>query len=881
MNYDHDHWHIHSVEETLHFLDTTTQGVSDVEERRNRFGHNEVTGKDSVSLLRLFLHNANSVLIYILLVAATLSWFFGKPLETYVILAIIAFTIGLSVYQEYSASKVMQSLQDITPNNVTVRRSGEEKEVQAKDLVPGDIVLLGAGDLVPADLRVCKQSDVKVDESILTGESEAVSKHADPIHDEDAILQEQGNLVFSGTSVVSGSLEAVVIRIGDDTEIGQITQAIQDAEGEPTQLEQRLDELSTMLGKGILIVCTVLFALLLSRGEPISAVIILLTATAVSGIPESLPIALTFGLSKGVKRMAENNAVIRELNAVETLGSTTVICTDKTGTLTQNKMLVTDIDTYADTVEINGTGYDPSHDVEGDPEVAKGLLTTAALCNEAKLRFENGEWSVRGDPTEGALLTAAESTGIQVEVLREERKPEVTTPFSSDYKYMVAQEQNGTEHMKGALEVILDKADKLSAKEAMTRDAHDEIIRSAHSHQERGKRVLGFAKNRGDEWVYQGFVAMQDPLREDAQQAVNQCQNAHIDVVMITGDHKATAKSIAEDLGILTEKRSLVLTGKDIEKRDDNTLRADLERTAVCCRVTPLHKERIVRLLREEDEVVAMTGDGVNDAPALQRASIGVSMASGTEVARQASDMVLLDNAFSTIVEAVKEGRTIYSNIRRFTYYLLTGNFTEVAIIAMAVLLNFNLPLTALMILFINLVTSTFPALALSVEPTHSKVMHQYPRKASAPLLDKYLLLKIGVLVPILLLGTYAVYFVELGLYEAPLVVAQSAAFATLIVMELFHTFNARRLHTTVFDEGFLNNKAVFASITVSALFLVAATHTEAGNTFLETAPLDTTTWILIISMSSAVLFVNELIKLLIKSEFDEQERLHGDATLE
>ncbi|MBU0471049.1 MAG: HAD-IC family P-type ATPase, partial [Nanoarchaeota archaeon] len=739
------------------------------------------------------------------------------------------------------------------------------------------------------------------DESILTGESIQKYKRTDKIEELEVPISDQHNMLFAGTSITNGHGHGIVIATGLESEIGKISLTLKKIGFQKSPLQKQIDDMSKRIAYAVIIVCTFLLFILLSKNFGIFESLILVGAVAVSGIPESFPLALTMALSNGVKRMAKKNAIVKDLSAVETLGTTTVICTDKTGTLTENKMFVEKV-FFSDglEVEVKGHKYNPTSTFLNKQGVFdkykftnyQEFFKVCILCNDTQLSIKDEEWVLSGEPTEGAILSLAKSAGFDDLTIIKENKQIFEIPFDPFEKFMITineKHDKKTAYLKGAIEKVLEKCSYIRTKNKeiikLNQNMVDEVLSQVHHYSNQTYRVLGIAtkqvenihENLNSGFIFEGLVGIDDPIREQAYNAVKECQSANVRVIMITGDHKHTAKSVGKKLGLIQSNEDLVLEGWELDKMSDEELDTIISKVAIFSRTTPDHKLRIVSSLQRKGEIVAMTGDGVNDAPALKKADIGVSMGkSGTEVAREASNMVLTDDQFSTIVNAIKEGRTIYSNIRRFIYYLLTGNMTEVILIVSTVLIGLVTPLTALMILFINLVTSTFPALALSVESTHIKVMKQKPRNPDEKILSHYILLKIFVLVPLLFLGTLALFLWELNIGGGGIEKARTVAFVTLIMFELMHTFNARSLHTTIFNKNFFSNKYIFIAVGTSMTLTILTIYTSIGQRIFNTIPLSILEWMTITLVSSLVIILAETIKALIKSEFKEQKRLKG-----
>ncbi len=916
MGITHDKfWHLRTTDEALKELNTTKQGLTEqeAEKRLTEAGENKLQTEKPFRWRKVLLEKANSLLIYILLAAGGIAYFTGEKLEAGIILIIILMTVLLGFWQEYNADKTIKALAKLTAKKVHVRRGGKKQEMEAEKLVPGDIVHLKRGDIVPADLRLLEATGLHINEAVITGESQERVKTTTHLSDENVNLGDMTNIAFSSTHVTGGSGVGVVTTTGMDTHIGRITSSIESIKHEKTPIQKKIDRMSTRISYIVITIAALLLIILLLQGQTFLFSILLVSALAIAGIPESFPLALTVTFSHGIKKMARQNAIVKDMNSVETLGTTTVICTDKTGTLTENKMRVTEVHLPTGTrYDVKGKGYEPVnefYDEEGrrvekkQVAIPDQMLKTCVLCNEAELSFEDGEWNLYGEPTEGSLLSLAESLDYNEHGLREDHKRVHLLPFDPARKYMISvNKEYGKKdrygfHLKGAGEIVLEKCARVRTGKNKSRKLTPKERKRIHERIEeankKGLRVLSLAskemrkegkstkqfikKHLEKGYVYEGFVGIEDPIREEVYDAVHECKRAGVKTVMITGDHNLIAQTIGERLHIFNKSTDKILEGHELDKLTDEELDDVIGKVTIFSRTSPEHKLRIVKSFQRRGEIVAMTGDGVNDAPALKKSDVGISMGKeGTEVAREASNMVLTDDNFATIVTAVREGRTVYNNIRRFIYYLLTGNFTEIGLLALAVIIGIPLPLTALMILFVNLVTSTIPALALSIEPTHQKVMNQKPRDPKERLLSDYILTKILVLVPLVLGGTLSIFLWDLHVHGAPLEKAMTVAFATLIFFELFHAFNARRLHTTIFDKGFFNNPHLFGAVGASALLTLGAIYTETGREVFGTMPITPTEWGLVLGLSATVVILSEIIKLSVKAEFKEQGNLQG-----
>ena len=795
-------WHDKSLGETLSQLGTHRhRGLSDGEAktRLDRYGPNELKGKPPRSLALRLLDQLKDPMILVLLAAAGLSFLSSGGadwLDGAIILLIVVVNAAISISQENSAQEALEALQRMSAPKARVIRGGTESSLPASQLVPGDLIRLEAGDLVPADARLLESAGLKADEAAMTGESLPVEKQAGEALPPDTPLADRRNMVIGSTVITAGRATAVVTATGMDSEVGRVAGLLLEQEDSDTPLQRRMGEISKTLSFLCLCVCAVMFGVGLLQRRAMLDMFMTAVSLAVAAIPEGLPAIVTIVLALGVQRMAARGAIVKKLPAVETLGCAGVICSDKTGTLTQNKMTVRRLWT------LPGGKEDP-------------LLTAAVLCCDATLSA--------GDPTEIALVEAAARAGLDKAGLDHAFPRRGEVPFDSDRKLMsTVQPLPGGGFqvcVKGAPDVLLSRCDLSPAQKQAVLAANDAMAGQA-------LRVLAVARRElsalpsslssdtlEHHLTFLGLLGMMDPPREEVKAAVAQCRSAGIKPVMITGDHKLTAVAIAKELGICGP-RDLAITGADLDFMPQELLERDVDQFAVYARVSPEHKTRIVNAWRKKGQVVAMTGDGVNDAPALKAADIGCAMGkAGTDVAKGASDMILTDDNFSTIVSAIEEGRGIYSNIRKAIHYLLSCNIGEIFTIFAATLLGFGqMPLAPVQLLWLNLVTDSLPALALGVEPVEEGVMEADPRDASAGLFDRKFSLRLawqGLMVGGLTLAAYFLGFTRLAAPGAERAVANTMAFATLTLCQLFHAFNVRSEDRSLFDQGFLSNPAM------------------------------------------------------------------------
>jgi len=883
-----ENWHAFDVEEIFQRLKSGRSGLrsDDAENQLSVYGYNELPEKEKICPVGIFLSQFKNYLILILIAVAIISAFTGETTNAYVILFIILFISVLGFVQEYRAERAMEALQKMVAFEGRVLRDGTITKIPIRRLVPGDIIYIEAGERIPADARLIESTDLETVESSLTGESHPVSKSTEVLSEETPVA-EQKNMVFMGTFAARGNGIAVVVGTGINTQIGSIAQMIQIREEDPP-LKIKFAELAGYLAKIVLTACIIIFLAGTFRGKDIYDMLVVAAALAVAGIPESLPFIVTATLAIGTQRMAKRHAIIRKLPAVETLGSATVICSDKTGTITRGEMTVRKV--YTDgIIEVTGSGYIPEGeflrdgitiDPLQDAHLAE-LLKIGMLCNNSYLENDGG-WRIIGDPTEGGLLVAARKANI------DERLPRITElPFDSERKLMSTLHMTSsgiTAFIKGAPEVVLGLCTHIyegGTVRPLDSTDRDRIMDANKAMAQDALRVLAFAERvlEGDgcseyttacveqNLVFVGLMGMMDTPREEVIDAIATCKRAGIKTVMITGDNKLTAAAVGKTIGLLDN--GAVLEGGEIERMSDEELVSAAQSVSVYARATPAHKLRIVDALKQRGHVVAMTGDGVNDAPALKKADIGVAMGiTGTDVAREASDMVITDDNFATIVRAVEEGRRIYDNIQKSAAYLLSSNFAEVAILFTAVvILDFRIvPLIALQILFVNLVTDEFPALGLTVEPASKDVMQRPPRHPEENILsERIVLYTLGVTATIFL-GTFALFIWTWNTtQDFPLVertaLSQTTVFAALISFELFNALNSKSLTQSLFRTGLFNNRRLLIALFGSFIAMLIAVYWPPMQAVFKTAPLGLDAWIRVFLVSSTVVVSAEILK--------------------
>jgi len=880
-----------SSERVFEKLGSSAAGLSREEAARRlaQYGPNMLKEGKRISPLAIFLSQFKSLLIWILIAAALISSALGEIVDAVAILAIVVLNAVIGFYQEFSAEKSIAALRKMTAPRAKVRRDGHVRDVPASEIVPGDVLEFEAGDLIAADGRLVRAVSLKCIEAALTGESEAVEKRATMLTDANVPLGDRANMVFMGTSVASGQGSALIVATGMNTEMGHIAGLIQEAGvGESTPLQKRLQAFGRVLVWGALAIVALLFVLGLARRIPFLELFMTSVSLAVAAVPEGLPAVVTVALALGVMRMARRRALIRRLPAVETLGSTTVICTDKTGTLTVGEMTVREFYVASHTFHVRGEGYAPDGEVLFEGRATHSshagplleLATVLTASNNAQLVVEDGTWRVIGDPTEGALLSAAHKAGARRDHIEHTLAKHHEIPFDSDRKRrtVVRRMPNGRlrAFINGAPDVLLARCTGIYTEQGvspLSDEDRDNIVHHNEKMAGRGLRVLGSAYRDLDEstdltaqnvetdLVFVGLSGMYDPPRAEAKAAVARCRAAGIRVVMITGDHPRTAIAIARELGIATEN-DRALTGVELDGIDDVELFQRASNVAVYARVTAAHKLRIVRAWRENHAVVAMTGDGVNDAPAIKGADIGIAMGrSGTEVTKQASDMIISDDNFATIVAAVEQGRGIYENIRKTLQYLLAGNCGELILITASIVAGLPMPLLPIHLLWINLVTDGLPALCLAIDPIDPDVMKRRPRPPGERLADKGFL-GMMLFTGLLTAGVAFGVFID-GLKTEPLEMARTHAFAALVFAELLRAFGARSDTRPVWRIPLLTN--INLAIVVAGSFaLQLFTHSFAPLARLfKTSTLRWRDCLLLIAVSFIPLLALEFLKVL------------------
>lgn len=809
-------------EEVLERLDSSIKGISEQEaqQRLHKYGRNELQEGKKKSIFMVFLEQFQDFLVIILMLATIISFFLGDIESAVVILVVVIINAILGTVQHLKAQQSLEGLKKLSSPMAKVLRDGEKKMVPSQEITIGDIVFLEAGDSISADGRILENYSMKINESSLTGESVSVEKQ-EQIIDREVPLGDRKNMVFSGSFITYGRGMYVVTAIGMDTEIGHVAQLLKNTQAKKTPLQENLDNFGKKLSIIIIIICAVLFGVSIYRGNEIIDAFMFAVALAVAAIPEALSSIVTIVLSFGTQKMAKENAVIRKLHAVEGLGSVSVICSDKTGTLTQNKMVVKKYCVDNQIVEEKDCDFSKKQD--------RKLLLMGILCNDSA----NQEGEI-GDPTEIALINFGDKYGYEDTEVKKQYPRLAEIPFDSDRKLMSTVHQfEGKTIMitKGAVDVLLDRTTQIEKQGQISKimDKEKQQIETMNqSFSEDGLRVLAFAyKEIKDtaitlkdeiDYTFLGLIAMMDPPREESKEAVKQCIQAGIRPIMITGDHKVTASAIAKEIGILT-KGTKAVDGAEIEHLSDEKLKSYVDEISVYARVSPEHKIRIVNAWQQKGNIVAMTGDGVNDAPALKQADIGVAMGiTGSEVAKDAAAMVLLDDNFATIVKAVENGRNLYQNIKNSIQFLLSGNTAGIIAVLYASLVGLPVPFAPVHLLFINLLTDSLPAIALGLEPHKKEVMKEKPRPIDEPILTKRFLFDIGIQGIIIASVTLTAFYIGLKNGGDPL--ASTMAFATLCLSRLFHGFSSKDKKPVLFTKNLFNNLYLWAAFGIGFLLL-------------------------------------------------------------
>lgn len=934
------HWHALDYEAVLNRLKTTAEyglTTEEAERRLEQYGPNQLTEAPPITFWQMLWAQFNNFVVIMLVVASVISAFLGDYIEAAAIMAIVVLNTALGVIQERRAEQALAALKKLAAPEAHVLRDGSRKTIPATQLVPGDVVFLEAGNFIPADLRLIEAVNLRVEEAALTGESVPVQKDAAARLEDDIPLGDRKNTVFMGTVVNYGRGKGIVVNTGMQTQIGLIAEMLQSVESEPTPLQRRLDQLGKTLGWAALAICAVVFLVGLLRGNNPLDMFMIAVGLAIAAVPEGLPAVVTISLALGMREMIKRHALIRRLSSVETLGSATTICSDKTGTLTQNEMTATRLWVDGVLLNITGGGYSPHGEFQRDGETVNiadypGAATTlwaAVLNNDAELeisgsRDDKATFRMIGDPTEGALIVAGAKAGANAKDLNQafprvqevpfdsarkrmitihairDPKPEDLSPFKDDSqsgRYVII--------VKGAPDVVLNLCTHFQTVDnrilPLDEEQRNRVLDANDAMTQDALRVLGMAyrvvpelpqeinaDSLEEDLVFTGLVGMIDPARPEVPPALAVASKAGIRTIMITGDYPKTARAIAEEIGLL-RKGHKVLTGPDLNEIDDDQLRQEVKVTDVFARVSPEHKMRIVDALRAEGEVVAMTGDGVNDAPAIKRANIGVAMGiTGTDVAKESADMVLTDDNYASIVSAVEQGRIIYSNIRKFVFFLLSSNVAEIMIIFLATLAGLPTPLTVIQLLWLNLLTDGAPALALAMEKGDPDIMDQPPRPASEPIINGPMrtgillqtIAQTGATLSAFVLGLLwhlesalpaganpLVYLLQYDWRGVDVQTAETMAFVTLSLCELFRAYTVRSERNSVFQIGVFSNKYMQYAVGISLVLLLAVVNIPFLQPIFNTHFLSGTEWLIVVGLATIPAIVEEITKFFLRRQ--------------
>ena len=861
--------HLKHTDAVCEELRTSPSGISTEEAavRLGQYGPNELKEKKKRTPFMMFLDQFRDFMILVLIAAAIISGFIGELSDTIAIVVIVVLNAVVGFIQEYRAEKAMEALKKMAALTATVIRNGMPETIPSSGLVPGDVVMLEAGRIVPADIRVIEAANLRIEEAALTGESVPAEKHAGVLDDEDLPLGDRTNMAFKGTIVSYGRGAGIVVATGMSTELGKIASMLQEEEEVLTPLQKRLAAFGKKLAVAVLAICAIVFGIGILRGEQVMLMLLTAISLAVAAIPEALPAVITISLALGAKKLVRRNALIRRLPAVETLGSVTYICSDKTGTLTMNRMTVEELFVDGKTVkelDVNEQGDD------GDP--GRYSLAALALSNDAQ---EDTEGGVIGDPTETALYSFASKHGFDKKELEKIHKRVAEIPFDSERKCMTTchtWEDGFISFTKGATDVLIERSENILSSDGLKAVDKEELQAVNAAMAASGLRILCIAKKEWDRLpedispdnmekglTILGLVGMMDPPREEAKSAVAMCRAAGIRPVMITGDHPLTAQTIAKRLGMLDDDPEAVISGRELEQLSLEKFEERVEHIRVYARVAPEQKLKIVKALQDKGQFVAMTGDGVNDAPALKRSDIGVAMGiTGTDVSKEAAHMILLDDNFATIVRAVKEGRNIYDNIRKFLKYLLTTNSGEILTLFLAPLVGLPIPLLPIHLLWINLVTDGLPALALSVEPAEEDVMNRPPRHPRESIFAHGMglhVMWVGLLMACIIL------FVQSWSIRAGNVHWQTMTFTVLCLTQLGHVLAIRSEKESLFRMGLLSNKYLLGAVLLTFVLQMATIYVPALNPIFKTAPLTINELFISIALSSMVFVAVEIEK--------------------
>jgi len=896
-------WHALDTKDVLKHLKTRLTGLTTEEanERLTTLGYNEIEVDKKKAKLLLLIAQFKSPIILILFAAALISLIASKLISVYVILIVIIFNSLIGFFQEYQAEKSLEALKSMSAPEAEVLRDCTElggcteKRIKAREIVPGDIVLIDSGDIIPADARLYETINLEIDEAVLTGESLPVQKNVNTLKD-DVIVAERKNIVFSGTVVTKGRGKAIVVNTGINTELGKISQLLKETEKIKTPLQKRISRLGIFLALLAILFSSIVFIFGLLRGFEFLEIFLFALSTMVSAIPEGLPAAISIALAIGVNKMAKRNAIVKKIQAIDTIGAVSIICTDKTGTLTTNQITAREILIEDNHFSITGVGFTPEgiYEKNGEPiaieeiDQLKNFLEIITLCNDSRLRqheLNDGYiWEIYGDPTEGSLIVASQKAGIHKEILEDQYPRIDEIPFTSEEKYMATFHESKNNMIKicvkGASEKILNRCQKIiknNGIKELTPDKKKALLEQSNSIASRGLRVLGVAYQEiqtsqldstkrnilqeKSDLIMIGFIGMIDPPRPEVKAAIKTCKNAGIKVKMITGDHALTAKAIGKEIGLIGESDKII-TGLELDHLTESELDEIVEDTSIFARVSPLHKFQIVRSLQKKGHVVSMTGDGVNDAPALKEADVGIAMGiTGTDVTKEAADIVLVDDNFSSIVNAVEEGRVASENIKKIIRFLLTTNISEIIIILLSLIFLINHPLifTSILILWINLVTDGSLTITLAKEPKEEDIMNFPPPNTDEKILNRKLMINLLYIAAIMALGTIGMFLY--GYSDQNLIRAQTMAFITLAMFQVFNALNCRSNDRSIFKIKIWSNRSFIVGFVISVFLLILVTIIPMFQVILGTVALSITDWVIVILVSLSILLADEIRK--------------------
>jgi len=875
--------HSTNIDKIFEYFQTTKNGLSEEEAKKriNKYGLNEISKTKKREWLAILASQFTGFLQILLFLAACFSIILGDYLEASAIIAIIILSGLLGFFQEYKAEKSMEKLERLFAPIAKVLREGKQKQIPAKEIVPGDIILLEAGDIVPADCRIFQETSLQIDESSLTGESVPSKKIIETLP-ENCPIADQENMAFSGTTVTYGKGMAITTATGNKTEFGKIAETITKQESKKTALEEKFEKMSKQIGAVVIAIITIVFLIGITQGKlKPDEMLVFAISLAVAAVPNSLPAVVTISLALGANELAKNKMIVRKLDAIQNLGQTTIICSDKTGTITKNEMTATKAFVESQEIEITGSGYEPKGEIitkDKKSPAIQMLAKISTFCNNSKIFKENGKWKIIGDPTEAALLVFAKKTGYEDE--NKNIKVIGELPFDAERKLMttiISDKGKKQALTKGAPDILLKKCttilEKNGKKRKITEEDRKKILETNSKFAQNALRVLGFAYKENvkqkytieeteKDLIFVGLIGMIDPPREEVKEAIENAKNAGIKIMMITGDHPETAKAIAEKIGIY-KKGDIILTGEELEKIDEEKLQKIIGKVTIISRALPIQKLKIINALKKKGEVVIMTGDGVNDAPALKKADVGISMGiTGTDIAKEVSSTTITDDNFATIITGIKEGRSIYYKIMNSTKYLLSCNLGEITIVILALIKNTALPLSPLQILVMNLLTDGLPAIGLGFKKSDSEVMKNPPIKKEEHPLQGKMLIAIIIFGITMGIGSFLLFSNHLWEGEQK---AKTIAFTTLVMFQMFAAIGSRSIRPFKSFSKILENKWLIIGISSSIILQLAIIYLTPLQQIFETTPLSLNDWTEIITISIIGFIIMEATKIFLQ----------------